>query len=65
VQSAEPLISNMATDDSSPYARRCAAYALGLMGDPAAMDTLEKVARDHDAQVAANAKLAIKMLQTP
>jgi beta-lactamase regulating signal transducer with metallopeptidase domain len=63
VRSAEDIIVNMATTDSSSYARRCAAYALGLMGDPAMIDTLQKVAQDPDPQVAANAKTAIRMLQ--
>jgi beta-lactamase regulating signal transducer with metallopeptidase domain len=65
VLSAEGRIETMAASDSSPYARRCAAYALGLMNDPSALPTLQKAANDPNAQVAANARLAIRMLQTP
>jgi HEAT repeat protein len=54
----------MATTDRSPYARRCAAYALGLLGDPNAMPTLQKVESDADPLVAYNAKAAIKMLDS-
>ncbi len=60
----ETVLIAMATKDSSPYARRCAAYALGLLGKPDALPALQKVAADPDPLVANNAKAAIKMLST-
>jgi HEAT repeat protein len=58
----EQTLIDMATKDPSHYARRCAAYALGLLGDPAVLPTLQKVKGDSDPAVAYNAKAAIKML---
>jgi beta-lactamase regulating signal transducer with metallopeptidase domain/HEAT repeat protein len=63
IMSSEPLLTGMALGDSSPYARRAAAYALGLLGDPAALPALEKVGADPDPNVAANAKEAIRLLR--
>jgi len=59
---AKASLIEMATTDASAYARRCAAYALGLLGDPGALPTLQKVSTDADPLVAYNAKAAIKML---
>jgi tetratricopeptide (TPR) repeat protein len=56
------LICDMALKDSSPYARRCAAYALGLMGDPKARSVLEKALKDSNEFVASNAENALAML---
>jgi hypothetical protein len=64
VASSQPILIEMATADASPYARRAAAYALGLLGDPAALPALERVARDPDTTVAANARASIEMLRS-
>jgi beta-lactamase regulating signal transducer with metallopeptidase domain len=53
----------MALNDSSSYARRCAAYALGLTGRADARATLEKALKDSDPFVHDNAEAALKMLQ--
>jgi beta-lactamase regulating signal transducer with metallopeptidase domain/HEAT repeat protein len=53
---------NMTLNDPSAYARRCAAYALGLMGNPEAKDVLEKALEDSDINVRNNAKAALTML---
>ncbi|HUB24309.1 MAG TPA: M56 family metallopeptidase [Tepidisphaeraceae bacterium] len=65
IKSAEKSIIKMATLDESDYSRRCAAYALGLMGDPspAVMEALDKLSSDSDPGVAGNAKAAIRMLR--
>lgn len=59
-----PVLEKMTTDDKSGYARRCAAYALGTLGDPSAIGVLEKALKDPEALVRENAKAALKMLQT-
>jgi hypothetical protein len=59
---ANPLLIEMATSDASPYARRAAAYALGLMGDRAVMPVLENVSGDPDRLVAENARAAMRLL---
>jgi HEAT repeat protein len=64
VASSQPILIEMAAADASPYARRAAAYALGLLGDPAALPALERVAEDPDSNVAANARAAIEMLRS-
>jgi HEAT repeat protein len=64
VLASEATIVDMATTDKSNYARRCAAYALGLLGDTNALPVLGKLGGDSDAGVAQNAKAAIKMLNT-
>ena len=64
VASSKAILVEMATADASPYARRAAAYALGLLGDPAALPALEGVARDPDPNVAANARASIEMLRS-
>lgn len=45
----------MAQKDKDAYARRCAAWALGELGDPKALEALKAIASDSDAMVAANA----------
>ncbi|MCK4627464.1 MAG: tetratricopeptide repeat protein [Sedimentisphaerales bacterium] len=55
-------LSNMTLNDSSAYARRCAAYALGLMGQSKAKPILEKALKDSDFNVRNNAEAALTML---
>jgi len=55
-------IAGMTANDKSGYARRAAAYALGLLGDPKARPVLEKALNDPDSLVRANAKAALDML---
>ena len=50
--------------DGSGYARRCAAYALGRLGDSRAESVLKTALTDSDPMVAHNAKAALDMLQT-
>jgi beta-lactamase regulating signal transducer with metallopeptidase domain/HEAT repeat protein len=52
----------MAREDEDAYARRCAAYALGDLGDPRAIEPLEAVKEDADPNVARNAGNAIDRL---
>jgi hypothetical protein len=53
----------MTSDDPSGYARRCAAIALGFLGDPAATGVLEKALKDPETLVRTNAQAALKMLR--
>ncbi|MBT3201868.1 MAG: tetratricopeptide repeat protein [Phycisphaerales bacterium] len=62
VASSFKTICDMALKDESPYARRCAAYALGLMGDPKARPILEKALKDKNEFVSSNAEAALGML---
>jgi beta-lactamase regulating signal transducer with metallopeptidase domain/HEAT repeat protein len=62
VEPAFDTLCNMTLNDSSAYARRCAAYALGLMGNPEAKDVLEKALKDSDFNVRNNAEAALTML---
>ncbi|MCJ7776999.1 MAG: tetratricopeptide repeat protein, partial [Sedimentisphaerales bacterium] len=62
VGSSFDVLCNMTLNDSSAYARRCAAYALGLMGNPEAKNVLEKALKDSDINVRSNAKAALTML---
>ena len=62
VASAYDALCAMTATDSSPYARRCGAYALGLLGKPEAKSILEKAAQDSDITVSGNAKAALGML---
>jgi beta-lactamase regulating signal transducer with metallopeptidase domain/HEAT repeat protein len=57
------MLEDMAMRDYSPYARRCAAYALGLLGDSEARPVLEKVLTDPDPSVRNNAQAALTMLE--
>ena len=56
---------SMTLKDPSNYARRCAAYALGLTGRTDARATLEKALKDSDPLVRNNAEAALKMLPEP
>jgi beta-lactamase regulating signal transducer with metallopeptidase domain/tetratricopeptide (TPR) repeat protein len=62
VEPSFDTLCNMTLNDSSAYARRCAAYALGLMGNPEAKDVLEKALKDSDFNVRNNAEAALTML---
>ncbi|HUS89667.1 MAG TPA: HEAT repeat domain-containing protein, partial [Desulfosporosinus sp.] len=62
VESSFDTLCKMTLDDSSSYARRCAAYALGLMGRAEAKPTLEKALKDSDFNVRNNAEAALTML---
>ena len=62
VNSGFETLCNMTLKDSSGYARRCAAYALGLLGRADAKPTLEKALKDSDPLVRNNAEAALKML---
>jgi tetratricopeptide (TPR) repeat protein len=62
VISAYDALCSMTATDLSPYARRCGAYALGLLGKPEAKSILEKAAQDPDTLVSDNAKAALDML---
>jgi HEAT repeat protein len=57
-------LSQMTRDDKSGYARRCAAYALGLLGDARAEPVLKAALADPEAMVAANAKAALELLKS-
>jgi HEAT repeat protein len=61
-QSFEAL-TTMTREDRSGYARRCAAYALGLLGDPRAQPVLEAALKDPEAMVGHNAKAALQLLK--
>jgi len=58
------VLEKMTLDDSSGYARRCGAYALGLMGDTRAKPILEKALKDPDRLVQNNAEAALRMLES-
>jgi hypothetical protein len=62
VDSSFDILCNMTLTDSSGYARRCAAYALGLMGRADAKPILEKALKDSDLNVRNNAEAALTML---
>lgn len=62
VASAYDILCTITTTDPSPYARRCGAYALGLLGKPEAKSALEKATKDSDNTVSSNAKAALEML---
>ena len=53
----------MTREDKSAYARRCGAYALGLLGDPKAIPPLEEALKDADPNVRNNADAALGMLE--
>ena len=56
-------IVRMAREDKDAYARRCAAYALGELGDVKALEPLESICKDKDPNVATNAKNAVDRLK--
>ena len=63
VMSSFDILEKMTLDDQSFYARRCGAYALGLMGDPKAKPILEKALNDSNKTVQENAKIALRMFE--
>ncbi|MBI5384177.1 MAG: protein kinase [Verrucomicrobia bacterium] len=63
VAASYEALAAMAEKDSSGYARRCAAYALGLLGDTRAEEVLKRVLEDLDPLVKANASAALDMLR--
>jgi HEAT repeat protein/predicted Ser/Thr protein kinase len=63
VASSLESLSQMTTNDTSSYARRCAAYALGLLGDPRGEAALTRALEDANPQVKANASLALEKLR--
>ena len=62
VASSFDLLCDMTANDTSGYVRRCAAYALGLMGRREAKAVLEKALKDTDAMVRNNAEAALTLL---
>ncbi len=62
VSSSFETLTDMTLHDNDGYARRCAAYALGLYGDKKAIGVLEKALEDKDPMVKSNAQAAITML---
>jgi len=62
VAAAYEILADKTVNDSDGYARRCAAYALGLYGDKKALPILEKALQDKDPLVKNNAQAAITML---
>ncbi len=63
IDSSFQTICDMTLNDESPYARRCAAYALGLTGRLDAKPILEKALKDKEAFVRNNAEAALTMLE--
>jgi len=63
VLSSFTVLKKMTLDDPSGYARRCGAYALGLLGDVKAKPILEKALNDPDKLVQKNAGAALRMLE--
>jgi hypothetical protein len=57
-------LSAMLQQDQSGYARRCAAYALGLLGDARAEPLLKTALNDPESMVRNNAKAALDLLKT-
>jgi len=55
-------LAKMTLKDKSSYARRCGAYALGLLGDAKARPVLEKALKDTDTNVKNNAQAALDMI---
>ena len=65
IDAAFGKLCQMTLGDSSGYARRSAAYALGLTGRADARETLEKALKDTDTAVRNNAEAALGMLPGP
>lgn len=57
------LLCEMTLHDKDPFPRRCAAYALGLMGRTDARDTLQKALGDPEFNVRNNAEAALTMIE--
>ncbi|MDD5011450.1 MAG: HEAT repeat domain-containing protein, partial [Phycisphaerae bacterium] len=62
VPSSYETLKDITLNDKDGYARRCAAYALGLYGDKDALAVLGKALQDSDPMVKNNAHAAITML---
>lgn len=62
INSSFDTLCKMALEDSNGYARRCAAYALGVMGREDAIPILMKATKDSDPFVSANAEWALQQL---
>ena len=62
VSSSLKAITTVALTDKDAYARRAATYALGLLGDPAAIPAVKKALEDENNLVRSNAEAALKML---
>lgn len=62
VAAAYPKLCEMTLKDRSGYARRCGAYALGLLGRGEAREVLQKALKDTDGMVRNNAEAALRML---
>ncbi len=60
--SAFDTLADMTANDKSPFARRCAAYALGILGDQKAKPILEKALKDPEKFVRNNAEAALTKL---
>ncbi len=63
VESSFKVLCEMTLSDKSEYSRRCAAYALGLMGNVEARPVLEKALKDENTFVRNNARAALTMLK--
>jgi len=55
-------LADMTINDKSGFARRCGAYALGVLGYKRAIPILKKAQKDEDALVAGNAEHALNLL---
>ena len=62
VAASYDALARMTLQDKSGYARRCAAIALGWLGDARAKDVLTKALKDEDGLVRGNAESALKLL---
>lgn len=60
--SAYDALVEMTLNDTDSFARRCGAYALGLLGNPKAIPILQQALEDTDDTVKGNAQAAITML---
>ena len=63
VDKAYDRLVDMVKNDKSGYARRCAAIALGWLGNPKAIGVLRKALKDPDPLVQANARTGLKLLE--
>ncbi len=63
VEQSLDTLSKMTLEDSDPYARRCAAYALGQLGNPRAINVLEKSLKDENSLVRQNSEAALTMIR--
>lgn len=62
IAAAYDALVEMTLQDKDGYARRCGAYALGLLGDRKALPVLKKALGDPEDLVKGNAQAAITML---